>query len=104
MQHKADSSLTGKDLRGQDLRYSDLTDKVLFETDLRGADLYGAKISLHCQTFDGVKLDNSQVAYLLMMLSKADIDPQYRDGIHKLTRAVAGERAYQVLLRLMSLI
>lgn len=99
-----DTSLVGKDLSGQDLRHRDLSGKVLFETDLRNAKLYGAKISLACETFDGVKLDDSQVALLLIMISKAEMDPVYQEGLRRLVYQAMGEYRYSALLRMTSLI
>jgi uncharacterized protein YjbI with pentapeptide repeats len=100
----SDVSMAGKDFRGQSLRNADLTDKILFGTDLREADLYGAKISLLCQTFDGVKLSDLQVAYLLLMIAQADIDPVYQRGLHDLTLSVIGKTKHGVLLRMLRVV
>jgi hypothetical protein len=102
MQHQPDASLAGKNLSGLDLRGDDLTGKVLFATDLRGAKLYGARISLQCQTFDGAKLDNTQVAQLLLMLSLADIDPALQGQLDQLAKQAAGP-SYGALKRLLRL-
>jgi uncharacterized protein YjbI with pentapeptide repeats len=72
-----DTSLAGADLRGVDCRTRDLTNKVLFQTDLRGARLRGAHFTLDCATFDGLKLDDRQVALFLLLLMKAEIDPAW---------------------------
>jgi uncharacterized protein YjbI with pentapeptide repeats len=103
MPSEPDSSLAGKDLSGQDLRYTDLSDKVLFDTDLRGAQLYGVRLSMLCQQFDGVKLDNTQIASLLMIISQADIDPRFKQGLNALVESVAGSSSYKALQRMLRL-
>ena len=77
----SDVSLAGQDLRHRDCRGTDFTDKVLFQTDLRGARLRGAHFTLDCATFDGVKLDDRQVALFLLLLLKADIDPAWSEPL-----------------------
>jgi len=81
-----DTSLAGTDLRGQDCRSVDLTNKVLFQTDLRGARLRGAHFTLDCATFDGLKLDDRQVALFLLLLMKADIDPAWLPPLLEIVR------------------
>jgi uncharacterized protein YjbI with pentapeptide repeats len=103
MTRDKDSSLVGKDLREEDLRFKDLSDKILFQTDLRSARMYGAKISLQCETFDSVQLDNEQVASLLFMISQADIDHQWTVGLEKLIYDVAGEKTAKALQRFLRL-
>ena len=98
-----DSSLTGEDLRDLDLRHQDLTDKILFQTDLRGANLYGASISLKCETFDGTKLDDLQVAKLLLMIQLADINPKFQVGLRDLVRRVTGDKHFAALERWLRL-
>lgn len=98
-----DTSLVGKDLSGADLRHHNLTSKILFGTDLRGANLYDARISLRCETFDGAKLDNTQVAKLLLMIQLADIDPKLQVGLRDLVRRVTGERHFEALQRWLRL-
>lgn len=67
------TDLVGQNLSRQDLRGRDLSDHVLYRTNLTGANLYGAKITLSCDSFDGVALDNQQVALLLGLLLLADV-------------------------------
>ena len=98
-----DSSLTGEDLKDADLRHMDLSEKILFGTDLRGANLYGTKISLKCESFDGAKLDNTQVAKLLLMIQLADIDPKYQVGLRDLVRRVTGDKHFAALNKWMKL-
>lgn len=81
-----DTSLAGRDLRGTDCRTMDLTQKVLFQTDLRGARLRGAHFTLDCATFDGLKLDDRQVALFLLLLMKADIDPAWPPAVLEIVR------------------
>jgi uncharacterized protein YjbI with pentapeptide repeats len=100
---KADTDLVGMDLRDTDQRYRDLSHKVLFQTDLRGARLYGAKVSIECQTFDAVQLDDEQVASLLFMLSLADIDERWKVGMTDMIRAIAGEKMATTLQRYLKL-
>jgi hypothetical protein len=96
--------MAGGDFKGTDLRLRDLSNHVLFDADLRGAKLHGAKIALVCHQFDGVKLDNEQVAYLLLMISQANIDPRYVTGIQETVARVVGKDAYQALQRLLRLV
>lgn len=98
-----DQSLTGEDLRDADLRHIDLSGKILFQTDLRGANLYNAKVSLKCETFDGVKLDNEQMAKLLLMISMADVDPKFQVGLRDLVRRVTGDAHFRALERWLKL-
>ena len=81
-----DTSLAGTDLRGVDCRTTDFTNKVLFQTDLRGARLRGAHFTLDCATFDGLKLDDRQVALFLLLLMKAEIDPAWRPSLLEVVR------------------
>lgn len=99
-----DTSLVGADLRESDLRHVDLRGKVLFQADLRGANLYNTGISLRCQTFDGAKLDNDQVAQLLLMLQTADIDPKAQVGIRDLVKRLVGEAKYKALFKWLKLV
>lgn len=103
MSSTGDTSLTGQDLSGADLRHIDLADKILFGTDLRGADLYDARITLKCETFDGVKLDDTQVAKLLLMFQLADINPKFQVGLRDLVRRVTGDRHFTALQRWLRL-
>ena len=96
-----DQLLTGKDLSGRDLRDHDLTGKVLFGTDLRGSALKGAAISIDCATFEGCKLDNNQIATLLAMLCKADIDRAWIDGLAGLIEQVTGTERSAAIERLL---
>jgi hypothetical protein len=97
-----DTSLTGADLSNKDLRYFDFRDKVLFGTDLRGSKLYGASFSINCATWDGVKLDNDQVAWLLLLISKADTP--WSGKIRTLARDVVGLTRFRLIERLGNLI
>jgi hypothetical protein len=99
-----DTSLVGADLRDADLRHVDLRGKVLFQADLRGANLYNTGISLRCQTFDGVTLDNDQVAQLLLMLQTADIDPKAQVGMRDLVKRLVGEAKYKALFKWLKLV
>jgi len=103
MASNGDTSLTGADLSGADFRHMDLSGKILFGTDLRGANLYDAKISLTCETFDGVKLDNTQFAKLLLMLQMADVDPKFQVGLRDLVRRVTGDTHFTALQRWLRL-
>ncbi len=99
-----DTSLVGADLREADLRHMDLRKKVLFQADLRGAKLYNVSFSMRCQTWDGVKLDNEQVAQLLLMIQSADIDPKFQVGLRDLVRRVSGEGKYKALSRWLHIV
>lgn len=99
-----DTSLVGADLREADLRHVDLRGKVLFQADMRGANLYNTGFSMRCQTFDGARLDNQQVAQLLLMIQTADIDPKFQVGIRDLVKRVIGEDKYKVLYRWLKLV
>lgn len=90
-------------LTSQNLANVDLTDQVLFGADLQGKQLYGVKIRLTCDTFDGVKLDNRQVALLLLMMGLTDTDPRWKRGLHQLVLSVIGEREYRILTRYIQL-
>jgi len=99
-----DTSLAGVDLRDRDCRGVDLTDKVLFQTDLRGARLRGAHFTLDCATFDGLKLDDRQVALFLLLLMKADIDPAWQPTLLDAVRQRLSPdtlEAYQQYLQLV---
>jgi hypothetical protein len=98
-----DKTYVGKDLTNEDLRHHDLSGKILFNTDLRGSNLHGVRISLECSTFDGVKLDDEQVAKLLLMLSLADINPKFQVGLRDLTRRVTGDKFFAALQRYLQL-
>jgi uncharacterized protein YjbI with pentapeptide repeats len=104
MKPELDRSLVGRDLRNKDLRYYDFRNKILFGVDLRDSRLYGSSITLECQTFDGVKLDNRQVAMLLMMLAQADIDPNLKSELLKAAEFSIGSDAFQVLQRVLRII
>lgn len=99
-----DTSLVGADLREADLRHQDLRGKVLFQADLRGANLYNTGVSLRCQTFDGVKLDDQQFAQLLLMLQTADVNPKFQVGVRDLVKRVVGEDRYKALYRWLKLV
>jgi hypothetical protein len=92
-----------KDLSKQDLRGRDFTNQVLFETDLRGARLYGLQISANCATFDGLKLDDENVALLLMMIGQANIDPRWTTGLEALVLDIVGDRRMRAIRTLMKL-
>lgn len=98
-----DTSWAGQDHSGLDLRFHDLSTKVLFQTDLTGSKLYGAKISLSCGQFSGVKLDDEQVAALLFMIYQADIGSEWQTGLEKLIYEVAGHDTARRLHRYMKL-
>lgn len=102
METSLDTSLAGKDLRGQDLRGFDFTGKVLFGTDLRGAKLYGAMFSAQCANWEGLKLDNDQVAWLLLLISK--IDAPHTRSLRALARDVVGVERFRQIERLGDLI
>ena len=95
------------DLRCQDLsdlRCQDLSDRVLFGHDLSGTKLYGAKISLRCETFDGLKLDDTQLAMLLLMISQVSMPTTaWRDGLRQLVRDEIGDDAFRTLERYLQL-
>lgn len=93
----------GADLSNQDLRHTDLTNKILFGANLRGSELYGASISLKCPTFDGTKLDETQVATLLLMISLADINPKFQVGLRDLVRRVTGDKHFALLQRYLQI-
>jgi hypothetical protein len=99
----SDTSWVGQDKTGLDLRYQDLSARTLFQTDLRGSKLYGAKIALTCGQFDGVRLDDEQVAALLFMLYQADISPEWQSGLEALIYEVAGHGVAARLHRFMKL-
>jgi uncharacterized protein YjbI with pentapeptide repeats len=101
---RSDTSLAGQDLRDRDLRHQDLTGKSLFGADLSGSQLYGAQISLLCSTFDGVKLDNNQIALLLLMISQADIDPRWRPNLRLLVASIIGKDQLKVFDRYLAVI
>lgn len=90
-------------LAQQNLATVDLSDQVLFGVDLQGKQLYGVKVRMICDTFDGVKLDNRQIALLLLMIGLTDSDPRWKAGVHQLVKAVIGEREYRVLVRYLQL-
>ena len=87
----------------QTLANVDLTGRVLFGVDLQGKQLYGVKVSMTCDTWDGVKLDNRQLALLLLMIGLTDTDPRWRAGLHQLVRSVMGESDYRLLSRYLQL-
>lgn len=89
----------GADLSNQDLRHADLTNKILFGANLRGSELYGISISLKCETFDGCKLDETQVATLLLMIAQADMNSKFQVGLRDLVRRVTGEKHFAALQR-----
>lgn len=84
--------LAGRDLSRQDLRSRDLTGHVLYRTQLTGSNLYGAKITLSCDTFDGVVLDNQQVALLLGLLLMADIGDAAKADIRGAMTNILGSK------------
>lgn len=94
-QHRLE--FVGQDLRGTDLRGRDLSDRVLYNTDLRECQLYGSKVSLTCDTFDQVWLDDVQFASLLLMASKAHVSPAWRPGLEALVTQVLGDRVFRHL-------
>jgi hypothetical protein len=94
-------SLAGKNLSGRDLRGTDLSARVLFGTDLRGCQLKGVKVSVDCRTFDGVKLDDIQVAMLLKLFAQADIAPEWIAGIHELVERVTSHDRAKAIDRLL---
>lgn len=99
-----DTSLVGADLREADLRHVDLRGKVLFQADLRGANLYDTGVSLRCQTFDSVKLDDTQVCQLLLMIQSADINPKLQVRLRDTVRAILGEDKYKVMTRWLKIV
>jgi hypothetical protein len=73
-------------------------------TDLRRAKLYGAKISLTCDTFDGVKLDETQMATLLLMIAQAHMPTTaWLDGIRDLVASEIGVKELDKLERYLGL-
>lgn len=100
---EGDLTLAGADLSGTDLRHKDLSDMILFGTDLRGSKLYGAKVALRCESFDGVKLDDSQFATLLLMLQMCDVNPKFQVGLRDLVRRVTGDQHFHTLQRWLKL-
>jgi hypothetical protein len=97
-----DTSLAGADLRNKDLRGYDFRDKVLFQTDLRGSKLYGASFSAHCANWEGVMLDDKQVAWLLLLLSK--VDCPWTNQLRALARDVVGVKEFRDIEKLGTLI
>lgn len=95
----SDTEYAGADFSHQDLRNRNFAGKVLFGTDLRHAKLKGLRISLECATFDGVKLDDLQMATLLMMVSLADVNPDWVDGVRELVKRVTGTSQFEALER-----
>lgn len=99
-----DTSWAGTDHRYADLREADLHGKVLFQCDLRGAALYGLVISVNCDTFDGVKLDDHQMATLLRVIGMAETtSPAWRNGIAALVTSIIGPEASAVLTRYLQI-
>ncbi len=103
-----DSSLAGADLSNRDLRGFDFRGKTLFGTDLRGSNLREAAITLACDTFDGVRLDGKQVAFLLMMLSLAAIPAGWSGLLRQLAKSILSEQfgaeEYEKMLRYMKMV
>lgn len=103
MAQEIDTSLAGKDLSGRDLRGYDFTGKSLFGTELSGAQLYGAKIDIACHTFDGLKIDDTQIATLLLMFGMADIDASWKSALEHIVRIRVGDDRLSVLRRYLQL-
>jgi hypothetical protein len=99
------SEYTAKDLSNRDLRGEDMTEQTLFETDLRGSKLYGIQVSMTCETWDGVKISQDQMAMLLLMISQADVEPRggWRDGLQQLVEREVGEHEFRTLKRYLQL-
>jgi len=96
-------SLAGANLSRRDLRNADLTHRVLFGADLRGSRLFGCDITIACDTFNGVMLDDTQVGSLLLLISQADISDEYVVAIQQAVRHVLGDHAYAALMRMLSI-
>lgn len=86
-----------------DLRGADVRGKVLCGCDVRGANLYGIGVSINCDTFSDLKLDDQQVATLLRVIAQADINPHWRDGIRTLVIAVIGPKRNDLLTRYLEI-
>lgn len=104
MPEKQIVSLVGADLKGQDLRDKDFTGYVLNGTDLRGAQLYGASISLTCDTFDGVLLDDEQVATFLLMLRLSGSNLKWKSAIYNAVESVVGAPKARAITRLLKVV
>lgn len=90
-------------MAGADLRHFDLRHQALYGTDLRGSRLRGAHITLECHTFDGVILDDVQVALVLLLLAKARIDSAWTDRLKATVNDVLGEEAARKLHQYVNL-
>ena len=80
-----------------------LSRQTLYGVDLRGQSLRGAIISVDCATFDGLQLDDRQVAELLMLISTSDISPAWREGIEALVTSVVGAGSFARLQAILKL-
>lgn len=98
-----DTSWVATDHRDTDLREFDARGKVLYACDVRGAALYGVGVSLNCDTFDGLKLDDDQVAMLLRVFMLADINPAWRDGVQALVISIIGAERNKLLSRYLQI-
>lgn len=96
-------SWSSLDKSGQDFRGADLRDHILFETDLRGSNLYNVGISVDCDTFTGVRLDDTQVALFLRLIASASIDPQWQVGLKALVKDVIGQANDNALTRYLQI-
>lgn len=98
-----DTSWAGTDKSGTDLRNLDLRDKVLYRTDVRGAQLYNVGISVSCDTFDGLVLDDQQVGLFLKLIARSDIAQEWKAGLEALVQKVLGQRKSALLGRYLDL-
>ena len=74
---------------------------MLFGTDLRGCRLQGAKLTLDCATFEGLKLDDDQVAMLLILIAKADIDARWSVSLQELVEQIVGTDRSSAIARIV---
>jgi hypothetical protein len=77
----------------------DFSGRVMYGEDLRHCRLYGAKVSLTCEQFDGVKLTDRQVSLLVLMLCEADFSKGMQDQLRMAVKESLGDEEYELLCR-----
>ena len=75
---------------------------VQYGNDYREVDLRKALVSIDCETFHGVMLSDKQVALLLSLVAKANINERWKNGIDSVIRNVLGDNA-EAIRRYMEL-